>query len=103
MLFRQVAFGSHTWRAIVALGFFATASHGVLDAFTDAGLGVGFFVPFDDACYFFPWRPIATSPLSIGAFFNGPALRILSNELLWRGLPLAGFVTSVALVRRAER
>ena len=96
MLFRQVAFGSHTWRAIVALGFFATASHGVLDAFTDAGLGVGFFVPFDDACYFFPWRPIATSPLSIGAFFNGPALRILSNELLWRGLPLAVFVTSVA-------
>ena len=25
------------------------------------------------------------------------ALRILSNELLWRGLALAGFVTSVAL------
>ena len=31
------------------------------------------------------------------------ALRILSNELLWRGLALAGFVTSVALLRRAER
>src|SRR6185436_5828680 len=35
--------------------FVATASHGVLDAFTNGGLGVEFFYPFDTSRYFFPW------------------------------------------------
>ena len=76
-------------RAVVfALCFLATASHGLLDAITDAGLGVGFFIPFDDTRYFLPWRPIATSPLSISAFFSGPGLSILTSEFLWLGVPI---------------
>ena len=39
----------------------ATVSHGVLDAFTDGGLGVAFFSPFDPTRYFFPVRPIEES------------------------------------------
>ncbi len=83
---------SRTWWTLVGLLFVATVSHGILDAFTDAGLGIGFFIPFDDTRYFAPWRPLATSPLDIGAFINGPAGRILINELTWVGLPLAGFL-----------
>src|SRR5688500_13501365 len=36
------------WRGRLALFFFlATASHGLLDALTNGGLGVAFFSPFD--------------------------------------------------------
>ncbi|MCZ6773000.1 MAG: metal-dependent hydrolase [Proteobacteria bacterium] len=83
---------SRTWWILVWLLFVATVSHGILDAFTDAGLGIGFFIPFDDTRYFAPWRPLATSPLSIDAFVNGPAGQILIIELIWVGLPLAGFL-----------
>jgi inner membrane protein len=36
----------------------ATASHGILDAFTNGGLGVAFFAPFDKTRYFFPVTPM---------------------------------------------
>jgi len=85
---------------IYSLCCVAAVSHGVLDAFTDAGLGVGFFIPFDSTRYFFPWRPIATSPLSIAAFFNGPALRILANEALYIGIPLLGVLGLTFIIRR---
>ncbi|MEQ8689327.1 MAG: metal-dependent hydrolase [Pseudomonadales bacterium] len=88
---------------VYAVLFFATISHGILDAFTDAGLGVGFLIPFDDARYFAPWRPIMTSPLSIGAFFDGPALRILANEFVYIGVPSLLFLTSILALRRRYR
>jgi len=93
-----------TWWIVVVLAFMATLSHGVIDAFTDAGLGVGFLIPFDNTRYFAPWRPLATSPLSITAFFSGPAIRILSNEFIWVGLPLI-FVFGIlhAILRRVGR
>lgn len=39
--------------------FLCTASHGVLDAMTNGGLGVAFFSPFDTTRYFLP---LATGP-----------------------------------------
>jgi inner membrane protein len=36
--------------------FIAAASHGVLDAMTNGGLGVAFFAPFDNGRHFFPWE-----------------------------------------------
>ena len=78
----------------------ATASHGFLDAFTDAGRGVGFWIPLSDARYFFPWRPLATSPVSVQAFFEGPALLILWNEMVWVWLPVLALAALAALARR---
>jgi inner membrane protein len=78
----------------------ACASHGILDAFTDAGLGVGFFIPFDDTRYFFPWRPILTSPLSIGSFLSGRGVAIMMNELIWVWLPVSALLTVVLGIRR---
>ena len=103
LIFRSIPLLSRSWFLLVSLLFTATASHGVLDAFTDAGLGVGFFIPFDNDRYFFPWRPIDTSPLSISAFFNGPALRILWSELVWIGTPLVVLVSTVLIIRRGGR
>jgi len=99
LAFPRIATFSQTRFFLTIFMFIATISHGVLDAFTDAGLGVGFLIPFNDARYFAPWRPIATSPLSITAFISGPAVRILANEFIWVGLPLAAIVSSWHVVR----
>src|SRR5262245_49784201 len=50
--------------------FFASASHGVLDAMITSSKMTGFFIPFDAERYFCAWRPIQVSPLSIKGFFN---------------------------------
>ena len=101
--FRRTRAFSREWRLLVILAFLATMSHGVIDAFTDAGLGVGFLIPFSEARYFAPWRPLATSPLSVAAFVNGPALRILTNEALWIGSPLLLGMSAFHLFRWLRR
>lgn len=60
-------------------------SHGVFDAMTDGGLGVGFFIPLDDTRYFFSYRPIPVSPLSVSAFFSELGWSILKAELSFLG------------------
>lgn len=82
--------------------FLATASHGVLDAMTNGGLGVAFFSPFDTSRYFLPWRPIQVSPLSFGRFFGSRGYLILQNELLWIWLP-AGLFAVLVLTLRHQR
>ena len=72
---------------LALLLFLATASHGLLDALTTGGLGVAFFSPWHLERYFFPFRPIQVSPISIRAFFSGRGLRVLASEALWVGLP----------------
>jgi inner membrane protein len=80
--------------------FLATASHGLLDAMTDGGLGVAFFSPFDNHRYFFPWTPIRVSPIEFGRFFTHRGLEVLQSELLWIWFPAALLALSVCLIRR---
>ena len=61
----------------------------MLDAFTNGGLGVALLSPFDDTRYFFPFRPIEVSPLSVRAFFSAHGLAILRSELVWVWAPCA--------------
>lgn len=63
--------------------FLTTASHGVLDAFTNGGLGIALLSPFDNTRYFFPWTPIKVSPLSIGAFLSERGMRVIVSEMVW--------------------
>lgn len=103
IFFPGLGLGSRAWWRIALLAAVATASHGILDAFTDAGLGVGFLLPFDDRRFFFPVRPLATSPLGVRAFLDGPALAILGNEVLWIWLPLGLLLGLRRLQRRAGK
>jgi inner membrane protein len=80
--------------------FLATASHGLLDAMTDGGLGVAFFSPFNNARYFLPWRPIRVSPIGVSRFFSHRGAKVVQSELLWIWLPAALLVFSVWLIRR---
>jgi len=91
-----------------AFFFLATASHGVLDAMTDGGLGVAFFAPFSDARYFFPWRPVVVSPIGVGEFFGPRGLRVIWSELGWVWLPsavvfLAALSKWGVVIRRRDR
>lgn len=86
VFYYKIAF---TKKGIVYFLFFslATASHSILDAMTNGGLGVAFFSPFDNTRYFFPFRPIQVSPIGAGKFFSLWGLRVLLSELVWIGIP----------------
>jgi inner membrane protein len=95
---RQIDSSIHRWWAWLYF-FIAAASHGVLDAFTDGGLGVAFFSPFDTSRYFFPVTPISVSPIGV-SFFSVRGLSVLLNEILWLWLPAIAFVVVALLVRK---
>lgn len=74
----------------VALGLYAalsTLSHGILDAMTTGGKGIGFLIPFSSERFFFPFRPIQVSPIGAGAFFSDRGLAVLASEAVWVGIP----------------
>ena len=73
--------------AIFVFLFLCTLSHGILDAFTDGGLGVAFFSPFSNTRYFFPLRPLEVSPIGISGFLSGPALSVLMSEIKFIWIP----------------
>lgn len=79
--------------------FLCTASHGVLDALTNGGLGIAFFWPFDDSRWFLPWRPIAVSPLGASGFL-AKGIAVLASELCWVVLPAAALLAAGRLFRR---
>ena len=81
--------------------FLATASHGVFDALTNGGRGIAFFAPFSSIRYFFPFRPIEVSPLSISRFFSERGWLVLKSELYWVWLPSGAFAVIALLARRA--
>lgn len=70
------------WKMILLL-FVITASHGVLDAMTNGGLGVAFFSPFDRTRYFFPWTPVQVSPIGAGGFFSQRGMEVVWSEIVW--------------------
>src|SRR5579885_3273437 len=77
---------------IAAFFMLLTASHGALDAMTDGGMGVGFFIPFSPERYFFPWTPIRVSPIGVGGFFTRAGLHrglvVFESELFYVWAPV---------------
>lgn len=86
-------------RALWTFLFLATASHGLLDALTDGGLGVALWAPFDHTRYFFPVRPIAVSPIGPRRFLSERGLAVLWREVWWVWLPSV-LVAAIALAVR---
>jgi inner membrane protein len=66
------------------LGLFAllaVASHPLLDAMTDGGLGVALLWPFSDARYFLPWRPLPVAPIGLG-MLSARGVAVMMVELI---------------------
>ena len=83
-----------SWSVLIIYFFIVTASHGLLDAMTNGGLGIAFFAPFSNARYFFPWRPIEVSPLGLDAFLTTRGLVVLWSEVKWIWIPSAVVITA---------
>jgi inner membrane protein len=78
----------------------AAASHGLLDAFTNGGLGIALLAPFNNARYFAPWRPIEVSPIGLRAVLSREGMTVLSSEAEWVWLPAVMLVISGRLWTR---
>lgn len=90
------------WRIWLYL-FLCTASHGVLDALTTGGRGVGFFIPMDNDRYFLPWRFIQVSPIRASAFFSEYGLQVLANEVMTVWLPCTIVMIIAWMVRQWKK
>ena len=64
-----------------AFAFVTVASHGLLDALTNGGLGVALLWPFDLTRCFAPWQPIPVAPLGAG-FLSSRGLAVAAWELV---------------------
>ena len=58
----------HPPKRVAIYSALVLASHGILDAFTDGGLGPALWWPFSDARIFWPWQPMPVSPIGRGIF-----------------------------------
>jgi inner membrane protein len=90
-------FSKQWWKLSIYFGFI-TASHGLLDALTNGGLGVALLSPFDNYRCFFSATPILVSPINPDKFLTMRGLKILTNEFIWVWIPSITGAVSVRLV-----
>lgn len=100
--FREVKFLSRRWVFLTLYFSCLTASHGILDAFTNGGLGIALLAPFNHGRYFFPWTPIVVSPIGIRAMFSKWGLRVMVSEATWIWLPSLMVVILTRVLRSAK-
>lgn len=99
VFFREAHLFSRRWCFYLAFFFLLSASHGILDAFTNGGLGIALFSPFSNERYFFPWRPILVSPIGIRSFLSHWGVLVLKSEFLWVWVP-SSFIAGISLLFR---
>lgn len=69
------------WKAGLYAGA-VTASHGLLDAMTDGGMGIALLWPFSNRRFFLPWRPIPVAPIALG-MFSRRGLEVVAAEVVF--------------------
>lgn len=103
-LFRtDCTFLRRRWWSLFSFFFVVTASHGAIDAFTDGGLGVAFFSPFDQARHFMPWNPIPVPDFGLANMFTRYGGQVMLAELFYVWLPVGVVSAAIALPRRCAR
>jgi inner membrane protein len=77
------------------------ASHGLLDALTDGGLGIALLWPVTSERYFAPWQPIPVAPIGLG-MLSERGLYVLLTELVQFAPLLVVALRPPARSRRAQ-
>jgi len=80
--------------------FFSTVFHGILDAMTTGGKGIGFFIPFNNERFFFPFRPIQVSPLGIEKFFSEWGIQVILSEVKYILIPCIIVLLILRLIKK---
>jgi len=102
IFFNNETIFSKQWFFYFIFFFLLSASHGILDALTNGGLGIALLSPFDNTRYFFPWTPIMVSPLGVKGLLSNWGLMVIISEILWIWLPSFVIVVISILVRIME-
>ena len=89
------------WLLLTLIWAVAAITHPLLDMLTDGGSGVMFLYPFNHDRYFFPWRPIRVSPLSVTRFFSRAGSILRSEAPFDAAAILAGVLGWIARRRSA--
>jgi len=84
---RKLRFTRSEFAIVFLYLFLCTLSHGILDAFTSGGKGVGFFIPFENSRYFFAFRPILVSPIGLDNFLSSWGLAVMKSEFRFVWIP----------------
>ncbi|SDR66312.1 inner membrane protein [Formosa sp. Hel1_31_208] len=92
-------FGKTRKTIFVIVLFLSTVSHGILDAMTTGGRGVGFFIPFENSKYFFPFRMIKVSPIGVEKFFSEWGINVLVSEFKYIAMPCFIILITLFLIR----
>jgi inner membrane protein len=100
VFYRKEAALSLQWWKYLLYFFVLTASHGVLDAFTNGGNGIALLSPVTNERYFFPWTPIEVSPLGIKAFLSQRGLAVIKSEIVWIWAPCLLLVIFLKIKRK---
>jgi inner membrane protein len=66
-------------RGLAGLVALTVASHPLLDALTDGGLGVALLFPLSPERFFFPWRPLPVAPIG-GGMLSARGLFVVAFE-----------------------
>ncbi|WP_299226970.1 metal-dependent hydrolase [uncultured Psychroserpens sp.] len=83
--------------------FLSTLSHGILDAMTTGGEGIGFLIPFNDDRYFFPFRVIKVSPIGIENFFSEWGIQVILSEIKFILLPCTLLLMVIFITKRITK
>jgi inner membrane protein len=102
IFYRNISSGKK-WFVLFTYFFIATSLHPLLDAMTSGGLGVAFFAPFENSRYFFPFRPIRVSPISITRFFSYHGWLVFKSEFIVVWIPCIAWMMIVALFRKRKK
>lgn len=81
----------------------AMASHGLLDAFTNGGLGIALLWPWSGERVFAPVRPLQVSPLGLQALLSDRGLAVLRSEVLWVWMPAGVLAALLRLTASTPR
>ncbi len=99
--FRDERFFSRRWWKYVFYFFIITASHCILDMFTNGGLGIAVLSPFDTSRYFAPWQPIQVSPIGgVSVLFTAMGVRALLTEIFWLWMPGSLLMCLILRIRK---
>jgi inner membrane protein len=98
--YKEYKIFSNKWWIYFLFFFAVTASHPLLDAMTNGGRGVALFAPFNNERYFFPFRPIRVSPMTISRFFSERGWMVIKSEFVWVWIPSFILIGSVTLINK---
>lgn len=102
-LILTITFGNKNKRIWFLVIFLSTISHGLLDAMTTGGRGVGFLIPFNNERFFFPFREIIVSPIRIEDFFTNWGIQVILSEIKYIFIPCVIIILTVIIIRKKQK